>query len=80
MAWSSAKPIVAPAVTSAVPVDAPESSPPALQRISLEVTEVTGEFALVFWRTYSYGADAAPSTIKEVQRSGDVRMDAAETK
>ena len=52
IAWSSAKPTVAPAVTDAVLVDAPESRPPALQRISLEVTSVMGEFALVFWRTY----------------------------
>lgn len=52
IAWSSAKPTVAPAVTAAVLVDAPEARPPALQRISLEETEVTGEFELVFCRTY----------------------------
>lgn len=56
MAWSMAKPTVAPAATVAVEVDAPELAPaPVLQRRSEEVVE-TGELALVLRRTYWYSA------------------------
>lgn len=63
MVLSSLKPTVEPGATSTVVLPGPVLM---LQRISLEVTEVTGEL-LTGWRTAA--VEVVPSAIKVVQMS-----------
>lgn len=60
-AMSDWNPTVEPAVTAIVEVLAAFAWAPTLQRRSVEVTSVTGELVLVFWRIPTYSPPTVPA-------------------